>query len=94
MGGTETVNDLKGDLQNSAPIGAAQILQTENIPPGRAEGIETHAELDIPRFANSSMDNNWECTLETILAEIMATLVDDDDPQNYHEAMTRLDAEE
>jgi hypothetical protein len=65
-----------------------------NIPPGRAAGIETNAELDIPRIANSSIDNNSECTLETILAEYMATLVDDDDPQNYHEAMTWPDAEE
>jgi hypothetical protein len=89
MGGTKTVHNLKGNLQNSMPIGEAQILQTElNIPPGCAAGIETHAELDIPRNTNSSIDHNSECTLETILAEIIATLVDDDDPQNYHEVMT------
>jgi hypothetical protein len=92
---TKTVHDLKGDLQNSAPIGEAQIHQTElNIPPGCAAGIETHAELDILCIANSSIDNNSECTLETILTEVMATLVDDDGPQNYHDAMTRPDAEE
>jgi hypothetical protein len=92
---TKTVHDLKGDLQNSAPIGKAQIHQTElNIPPGCAAGIETHAELDIPRIANSSIDNNSEYTLETIFTEVMATLVDDDGPQNYHDAMTSHDAEE
>jgi hypothetical protein len=92
---TKTVHDLKGDLQNSAPICKAQIHQTElNIPPGCAAGIETHAELDIPRIANSSIDNNSEYTLETIFTEVMATLVDDDGPQNYHDAMTSHDAEE
>jgi hypothetical protein len=95
---TSSTNDIDpeipepDELHEDAPsMGDADILRMEHVLPTRHHGT-SHRKQDGSQKTEAA--KGGEAELKAIFAEIMASSVDINDPQNYHKAMTQPDAEE